>query len=222
MNNGSLRVTEVPDDRPVVREPVSSVTVNPVKIFVDKDRTALLWFGVAAVACAAAVVQPILLTQSWKQQERVVVIDPAGTYYIAPLLSPEDAKELHTYQTQLATTAFLERNPEQFDNRTLLQKLYGRVALAKADEQLKRQSPEFKAKQLHQKVEIGEINVLQTRDNFILTESKGQLIRTGVFENKPFVETLRFRMAFKMAKNPDMRLNHRFPTYVVDFNFSVQ
>jgi hypothetical protein len=222
MNNGSLRVTEVPDDRPVIRDEAPSVSLNPVKIFVDKDRTALLWFVVAAVACVAAVIQPIILAQQSRQQERVVVIDPAGTYYIAPLLSPEDAKELHTYQTQLATAAFLERNPERFDNRELLAKLYGRLALAKADDQLKRQSSEFKAKQLHQKVEVGEINVLQTRDNFILTESKGQLIRTGVFENKPFVETLRFRMAFKMAKNPDMRINHRFPTYVVDFNFYVQ
>ena len=78
---------------------------------------------------------------------------------------------------------------------------------------------EFEAKQIHQKVEISQLNILETRGDFTLIEVKGQLVRTGAFKEKPFVESLPFRLALKMKRNPDMTKNNRFPTAVTDFNY---
>ena len=197
----------------------SSRQMNPVRVFVDKDRLAFFWFVVALLAVGCAIFTPFFLIQKFKERERIVVIDPAHTYYISPLLSFEEAKELHAQQTTLATTAFLERNPNGFDNPELLKRLFLKFAYDKAVSQQASEAAEFKAKQLHQKAEVAEINILQTRESFVLTQVKGQLIRTGIFQEKAFSEAIPFKLAFKMRRNPDMTQNGRFPTAVSDFKY---
>lgn len=201
----------------VARKP--SRQMNPVRVFVDKERLAFFWFVVAMLAVGCALVTPFFLVQKFKERERIVVIDPAHTYYVSSLLSFEEAKELHAQQTTLATTAFLERNPNGFDSPELLKRLFLKFANDKAFSQQASEAAEFKAKQLHQKAEVGQINILQTRENFVLTQVTGQLIRTGIFQEKAFSEAIPFKLAFKMRRNPDMTQNGRFPTAVSDFKY---
>jgi hypothetical protein len=193
--------------------------LNPTRIFVDKNRLALCWFIIAALAIAAAVFQPIYLVRQLKKQERVVIIDPAGTYYVSPILEFQTAKDLHAEQSTLATISFLERGPEGFDHPQLLQRIFLKPAHEKALKHRSFEKDEFKAKQLHQKAEIAEIKILETRESYVLTEVRGQLIRTGIFEGKAFSEAVPFRLAFKMKRNPDMTQNGRFPTAVADFKY---
>ena len=68
-------------------------------------------------------------------------------------------------------------------------------------------------------MEIAQIDVLQTREDFVLTQVSGQLIRAGIFEEKAFTEAIPFRLAFKLVRNPDMSRNGRFPTAVRDFKY---
>ena len=192
---------------------------NPVRVFVDKDRLAFFWFVVAVIAAGSAIASPFFLLKRFKEQERIVIIDPAQTYYVSPLLNFEEAKELHAQQTTLAAMAFLERNPNGFDNPELLKRLFLKAAYNKALSQGASEAPEFKAKQLHQKAEVAQINILQTRENFVLTQVTGQLIRTGIFQEKAFSEAIPFKLAFKMRRNPDMTQNGRFPTAVSDFKY---
>ena len=192
---------------------------NPTRIFVDRDRTAFLWFCVAVLSVIFGAVQPYYLVNKFKQRERVVIIDPAGTYYVSPLLDFQEAKELHAQQSTLATTAFLERNPAGLDNPELLKQMFLKFAVEKAMRQLSAEAPEFKAKQLHQKAEIAKIDILETREDFVMTQVSGQLVRTGIFEEKAFSEAIPFRLAFKMRRNPDMAGNGRFPTAVSDFKY---
>jgi hypothetical protein len=192
---------------------------NPTRVFVDKDRTAFLWFGVAVLAVLFAAAQPYYLINKFKQRERVVIIDPAGTYYISPLLDFQEAKEFHAQQSTLAATAFLERNPNGFDNPELLKQMFLKYACDKAQRQLSTEAGELKSKQLHQKAEIAKIDILETREDFVMTQVSGQLIRTGIFEQKTFSEAVPFKLAFKMRRNPDMAKNGRFPTAVNDFKY---
>ena len=106
------------------------------------------------------------------------------------LLKFEEAKGLHVEQSTLAATAFLERNPKGFDNDDLLKQMFLKQAFQKASAYQAAEEPEFKSKQLHQKVEISGINILNTREDFVLTQVTGQLIRDGVFEDKPFTEAI--------------------------------
>lgn len=191
----------------------------PTRIFVDKDRTALLWFALAGLAVTVALVQPHLLIRQLKERERVVILDPAGTYHVSPLLSFQEAKEFHAQQSTLVVMAFLERNPSGVDHPELLKQLLLKGAYEKALRQISAEAPEFKAKRQHQKPEVAKIDILETRQDFVLIQVTGQLLRTGVFEGKVFNEVVPFRLALKMRRNPDLVQNGRFPTAVSDFKY---
>ena len=180
MNAVTLRETTPSNGKP----PVAPKQFDPTRIFVQRDRLTWFWFGVAILAIVGAAVERVYLVQSFKQRERVVIIDPSGTYYLAPLLSFPEAKELHAQQSSLAAIALLQRNPKGFDHLDLLKQMFLKQAFQKASAECYAETPEFKAKQLHQKAEVGRIDILQTRDNFVLTQVSGQLIRNGVFDGK--------------------------------------
>ena len=199
--------------------PIPKRAFNPTRVFVDKDRTAFLWFWVAVLAVLFAAAQPYYLIQKFKQRERVVIIDPAGTYYVSPLLDFQEAKDFHAQQSTLAAMAFLERNPKGFDNPELLKQVFLKYAYEKAQKQIFTEAEELKSKQLHQKPEVAKIDILETREDFVMTQVTGQLIRTGIFEQKAFSESIPFKLAFKMRRNPDMTRNGRFPTAVSDFKY---
>src|SRR5271155_4066594 len=127
---------------------------DPTRIFVQRDRLVWFWFGFAMLVLVGAAVDRYILVQSFKQRERVIVIDPSNTFYVAPLLKFEEAKGLHVEQSTLATIAFLERNPNGFDNEDLLKQMFLRQAYQKALAYQTAEAPEFKSKELHQKVEI--------------------------------------------------------------------
>jgi len=208
-------------EQPVVTERgrVPKVSFDPKQIFVNKDRTALLWFWVAVSAVGFAAIQPYFLITKLKQRERVVIVDPAGTYYISPLLDFQEAKEFHAQQSMLAVTAFLERNPKGFDHPELLKQVCLKPAFEKAQKQMFSESEEFKSKQLHQKAEVAKIDILETREDVVMTQVTGQLIRTGIFEQRAFSEAIPFKLAFKIRRNPDMSKNGRFPTAVSEFKY---
>jgi len=192
---------------------------DPTRIFVQKDRLVWFWFGFAMLVLVGAAVDRFILIQSFKQRERVIVIDPANTFYVSPLLKFEEAKALHVEQSTLAATAFLERNPKGFDNEDLLKQMFLKPAYQKATAYQYAEEPEFKSKQLHQKVEVSAINILNTREDYVLTQVTGQLIRAGVFQDKPFTEAVPFKLSLKLQRNPNMVQNGRFPTAVNDFKY---
>jgi hypothetical protein len=97
---------------------------DPTRIFVEKDRLTWFWFGFAMLVLVGSAVDRIYLVQSFKQRERVIVVDPASTFYVSPLLKFSEAKELHAQQSTLAAVAFLQRNPKGFDNDELLKQMF--------------------------------------------------------------------------------------------------
>ena len=192
---------------------------NPTRIFVEKDRLAWFWFLFAILVLTLASVDRFFLLQTLKQRERVIVMDPAGTFYVSPVLKFQEAKDLHAQQSTFATIAFLERSPKGFDNEDLLKQMFLKSAVEKASAQRFLEDAEFKAKQLHQKAEVARIDILQTREDFVLTQVTGQLIRNGIFQDKAFSESIPFKLSLKFMRNPNMVLNGRFPTAVGDFKY---
>jgi hypothetical protein len=215
----NLRETQPPIGNGTVK--IAKPRFNPTRLFVEKDRLAWFWFLFAIGVLVFAAIDRIILVQSLKRTERIVVVDPANTYYVSPIMKFQDAKELHAQQSELATIAFLERNPTGFDNEDLLAQMFLKSALAKARIERQSEAEEFEAKQLHQKVEIGRIDILNTRENAVLTQVTGQLIRVGVFDGKAFTEAVPFRLTLKLLRNPNMLLNGRFPTAVSDFKYEL-
>ena len=191
------------------------------RLLMQRDRLPWFWFFFTVAVLLLSAVDRYRLVSQFKQRERVVILDPAGTYYLSPLLSFQEAKDLHVQQATLATMAFLQRNPKDFDNPDLVKLLFLKPALVKAQDQRTVESVEFRAKQLHQKVEIGRIDILGTRENEVLASVTGQVIRVGIFQDKPFTEAFPFTLHLRLIRNPNMALNGRFPTAVGDFKYEI-
>jgi hypothetical protein len=192
---------------------------DPVRILIDKDRLARFWFLAVIVVLVAAAIERIHLIRTLKERERVVIVDPAGTFFVSPVLQFQEAKQLHAEQSTLATVAFLERNPKGFDHPDLLKQMFLKRAQGKAHAEWTSEESEFKAKELHQKAEIGKIDILQTRSDAVLIQVSGQLIRTGIFQERAFSEAVPFTLKLKMLRNPNMVENGRFPTAIQDFKY---
>jgi hypothetical protein len=194
---------------------------DPTRLLVLRDRLPWFWFAFTVAVLLLSAMDRYHLVSQFKQRERVVIIDPAGTYYLSPLLQFSEAKDLHVQQAELATMSFLERNPKDFDNADLLKLMFLKPALAKAQDERIKESVEFRAKQLHQKAEIGRIEILATRDNEVLAAVTGQIIRSGIFQDKAFTEAFPFTLRLRFIRNPNMALNGRFPTAVGDFKYEI-
>src|SRR5580658_1904347 len=219
MDNPELKTTPA---NPTPREMVAArKDFDLARLLVLRDRLPWFWFAFTVAVLLLSALDRYHLISKFKQRERVVIIDPAGTYYLSPLLQFTEAKDLHVQQAELATMAFLERNPRDFDNPDLLNLLFLKPALAKAQDEHIKEMVEFRAKQLHQKAEIGQIDILATRDNEVLAAVTGQIIRSGIFQDKAFTEAFPFTLRLRFIRNPNMALNGRFPTAIGDFKYEI-
>jgi hypothetical protein len=186
-------------------------------IFSRKRREALVWFLIAVGAWVWSAWDRRNLIEQLIRKRDVVVIDSLGTYYVSPVVDIQHAKELHALQTKLACKALFERNPEGLDNPEIFKQLFLREAAETAQTSINKTRPEFQAKSLHQKVEMGTPEVISTRDDAFYTSVDVQLIRVGAYKNSPITEVLRYRVKFKFLRNPDLTRNGRFPTAVAAF-----
>jgi hypothetical protein len=200
---------------------VSRKGFDLTRLLVLRDRLPWFWFAFTVAVLLLSAIDRYHIISQFKQRERVVIIDPAATYYLSPLLQFQEAKQLHVQQAELATMVFLERNPKDFDNPDLLKLLFLKPALGKAQDERISEAVEFRAKQLHQKAEIGRIDILATRDNEVLAAVTGQVIRSGIFQDKAFTEAFPFTLRLRLIRNPNMALNGRFPTAVGDFKYEI-
>jgi hypothetical protein len=191
------------------------------RLLVLRDRLPWFWFAFTVAVLALSAMDRYHIISQFKQRERVVIMDPAGTYYVSPLLQFQEAKQLHVQQAELAAMVFLERNPKDFDNPDLLKLLFLKKASGKAQEERISEAVEFRSKQLHQKAEIGQIDILATRDNEVLAAVTGQIIRSGIFQERVFNEAFPFTLRLRFIRNPNLAMNGRFPTAVGDFKYEI-
>lgn len=201
-----------------------------VTAFTNNFVAARFWMVTTALATGAAVLAPYLTISAMKQAEKVVILDPGGTLIHAPVLGFEEAGELHAYHVRLACLALLQRNPIGPDLPDLLKRLFLEVpARKKAAALYVAQNPEFKAKQIHQKVELTKIDILDTRrikdgagQSFeaINVRAEGRLIRTGTVNNLEFREPVQVSLEILFIRNPDLLGNGRLPLVVQDFKYT--
>lgn len=202
---------------------ISSITNNAI--------AARLWMLLAILAVGCAVAAPYLTVQAMKQKEKVVILDPGGTLIYAPLQGFEDAGSLHAYHARLACLALLQRNPIGPDLPDLMKRLYLEPARMKAASIYRKQNPEFKEKQIHQKVEVTKIDILDTRQikdgsgqsfETVRVRAEGNLVRTGTVNQLEFREPVKFQTEFLFIRNPDLLANGRLPLVVQDFTYTEQ
>jgi len=190
---------------------------HPLKLFTDNAWAARMWFLVSLLLLGLVVIQPFFIINAYRTRERVIVLDGAGTFSVAPTLDFQEATRIHEEIALWATYALFSQNPNGFDMPELLDKLFLDEALKHARDLYSQASKEFREKDIHQKVEVFEIKILQTREEQVFAQVKGQLIRTGTFEGQTFVEDPQFTLTLVLHRNPNMLENKRFPLAVSSF-----
>ena len=221
MQNIDLKSRETPANNGTSNIRTGQKRFDPTHLFVQRDRLPWFWFFVAVAVTVLAAFDRYRLIQHFKEREHVVIIDPARTFYVSPLLQFQEAKELHVQQAELAAATFHNRNPRDFDHPELLKQIFLSPAFAKAQDSRSHEAQEFRSKQLHQKTEIAKIDILNTRENEVLANVSGQVIRTGIFQEKTFAEAFGFKLTLRMLRNPNMAANGRFPTAVAEFKYEI-
>jgi hypothetical protein len=219
MTMTTLRETPAPHVRPDPDRRPRRVW-NPLALFADHALAARWWCLVALAAVAGCAVQPFLLIRAYRQRERVIVLDPSGTFHVGPLLGFEEATKLHEQCALLACLALFQRNPAGFDFPELLDRLFLPEAARQARTGAEQSAGEFGAKALHQKPEVLKLTVLETRENLVLVQAEGQLVRTGQVAGQVFGEAAPFTVRFQFARNPNLAANGRYPLAVWTYDVS--
>lgn len=148
------------------------------------------------------------------------MLDASGSFHLSPLLGFEEASKLHEQHALLACLALYQRNPSGVDFPELLEKLFLPEAVQKARAAIAANAEEFTAKALHQKPEVLKVTVLETRENVVLVQAEGQLLRTGLLNGQTFTEAPLFTVRFTFARNPNLTANGRYPLAVWTYDAS--
>ena len=70
-----------------------------------RDRLPCFWFFLTVAVLLLSAMDRYHIVSQFKQRDRVVIIDPAGTCYLSPLLQFSEAKDLHIQQAELPRRA---------------------------------------------------------------------------------------------------------------------
>jgi hypothetical protein len=195
-----------------------------VDLFVVKDRTAIFWFTMACVSivCSAIFVQRVITAVQVKPQ--YVIMDSTGSYFLAPSVEFEKARELHAAQTRLAMEALYTRGPEELTYGSRLKKLFRQEAITQVTKDLVRPDEKpFREQKMTQTIEIEEAGVYKTLVDprgQAVTYAKGKLTRQGTFKGQAKTEVLEVECYFWWRINTRMADNGLFPTVCTRFKAS--
>ena len=210
------------DDKPIEEKTKTlNRKFNPALLFANNMKAARFWMFTCSVMLAGLIIQPILMTYfSTKNKESIVIMDPSGDFYTGPIIGMKKALKMHEYIAELATIAFLDRNPNGLDNKELINQTFSNSAVEKVKQYLGRDSARFSKRLIHQKAEIESIKAVRTSDRRVICQVKGQLIRNGTYQGQAFQEGMNFVLNLLMLKNPDFGNNLRLPLAVVKYSLN--
>jgi hypothetical protein len=191
--------------------------MNPITVFPNNKKAAWFWFAVSGFLLTAFICQGYFLSLVHATRERMIIMDSAGTFHIAPVEGMEKAEKMQEYIVRLATIAFLSRNPGGLDHKILFRQIFSEKVHSKANKIMDIDRSLFDKKEIYQKVVIPKINIQKTTDNEIIALSAGQLIRTWNFHGDNETEILWFKMKFKLVRNENLIRNGRLPLVVANF-----
>jgi hypothetical protein len=176
-----------------------------------------LWQGLFVAAVVAGLVSHNLTVAQMMQRMRFVAMDSRDTFYLANLGTFETAKQIHAELAKMAAEAIFSRNPEGFDDPERLERLFNPATTTTLQSEASRDADVFRAEQIHQKIETGEIRELEVDDNTALVSVEGQILRTAVFNQRVVNDSKKITVFLRLHVNEDMAHNGRYPLVVTNY-----
>jgi hypothetical protein len=176
-----------------------------------------VWQGLFVLAVAAIPITNSVTLQTAVGRIRFAAMDSRDTFYLANLGSFETAQHIHAELAKMAAETIFSRNPDGFDDPERLERLFNPVTAAGLNKEAARDSDVYRLQGIHQKIETGQIRELEVDDNTALVSVEGQILRTGVFNQRVTNETKKVTVFLRFRVNEDMALNGRYPLVVVNY-----
>ena len=164
---------------------------------------------------------PVVMYQL-RDNNRLIVIDGRNSYHITDYADQERLIMLYEYTARLATDALFMRNPNGLDRPELFDEMYTGQARNKALDLLKAEFSVFGTRDIHQKVEILRIKVLEADSKKSFVEIEGQLLRSVHAEGKRESSVVKFSATMSLNVNFDLDKNALYPFIVSDFTYNEQ
>lgn len=162
---------------------------------------------------------PVMMYQL-RDNNRLIVIDGRNSYHVTAYADHERLLQLYDYTARLACEAFLMRNPTGLDRPRLFDEMFTGKARESALEQIKAEMMSFYSDEIHQKVEILKIKVLEADSRTSFVQISGQLIRSFRKETATGTSVVKFEMSLNLAVNYDLGKNAVYPFVVTGIQFS--
>lgn len=162
---------------------------------------------------------PILMYQL-RDNNRLIVIDGRNSYHITEYADNERLVRLYEYTARLAMDALFMRNPNGLDRADLFDEMYSGDARNKALDMLKSDMGKFGRQDMHQKVEILRIKVLEADSKKSFVEIEGQLLRFYSVGGKRESSVVKFGSTVSLNTNFDLGKNALYPFIVSDFTYT--
>jgi hypothetical protein len=192
---------------------------NSIQVFVRLAQTKRAQLAVIIILVITVIFEPFVILKMLNKEEKAVILDPAGTYYISPIVRFEKAVEIQKNIGNLAAVCLFSVNPTGYDFETVIEDLFIGTAKEKLISEWEENKATFAEKKLHQKTEIFSTTVVKAEAHFVLVTVEGQIIRAGGFEGAEILHAQPFTVQFILNKNPNLIRSGKYPFTVCDFQY---
>jgi hypothetical protein len=178
----------------------------------------LLWIALV-VSLTAHLIIPVCLVSAMMRPEKVALMDGTESLIISPLVSLEESNEILQTLSLWAAKSFLDRGPQGFDAPETLQRVFLPDAAKKAEADFNRLAGEFSKKNIHQKFEIGRIDLQRLDQGVVMSRVIGQVLTQAQIGDEQLTEPQAVTLNLKLVRNPYLGRNKRYPFAVAEYTF---
>jgi hypothetical protein len=192
--------------------------VSPLVLMLRKHlMAAWLWQGLFVLAVIGGYAAVQLTIYQERQRLRFVAMDSRDTFYLANLGNFETAQHIHAELARLAVETIFSRSPDGFDDPERLERLFNPATTIELNKDAARDAEVFRQQQIHQKIETGQIREIEVDNNTALVSVEGQVLRTGMFNNRIVNDAKKVTVFLRLTVNGDMAHNGRYPLVVTNY-----
>ena len=176
----------------------------------------LLWIALI-VSLTAHLIIPVCLVTAMVRPEKVALMDGTESLIISSLVPLEESKEILETLSLWAAKSFLDRGPQGFDAPETLQRVFLPDAAKKAEAEFNAVAAEFVKKNIHQKFEIGRIDLQRLEQGIVMSHVIGQVLTQAQVGDEQVSEPQAITLNLKLVRNPYLGRNKRYPFAVEDY-----
>ena len=204
--------------RNLLPDPVNQRNLAANALASGRRTIRLLWIALIASLIAHLLI-PICMVTVMMRPEKVALMDGTESLIISPLVPVEDSNELLETVSLWAAKSFLDRGPQGFDAPETLQRLFLPDAAKKAEMEFHGLAEEFLRKNIHQKFEIGRIDLQRLNQGVVMSHVVGQILTQAQIGDEQVCEPQPVTLNLKLVRNPYLGRNKRYPFAVAEYAF---